>query len=116
MEKPIITTETIELTHKIEEGYDEKTIDIIHGDYQVNVQLCIDNNRGKSDAVSITLNPVNKHHQTTTIYFETQGGNNKVAISNHDLVGTDFRSDNEWIYVERIFNNLKNLKAFFKSI
>ena len=116
MEQPIITTETIELEREISSWHDQKTIDIIHGNYQVNVQLCIDTNRGKSDAVAITLNPVNTTGQTTTIYFESVGKTNRVNIANDDLNETGFRSDNEWLYVNRVFNTLKNLKAFFKTI
>jgi hypothetical protein len=118
MEKPIITTETIEVTRKIEAGYDEKVIHVIHGDNDLTIYITLDPDKAEDDHVSVEYRckRANDFREDTIVYFKNYLGRNKVSISNLSQGCTAERTEQEWLYMERVFNNLKNLKAFFKSI
>jgi hypothetical protein len=115
MEKPIITTETIEVKHNVERTIDEKRLTISHGDYEIDVEITIDSIHAKTTG-SVCVRNINhlSDDNEVILYVETSNGLNRASLGNTEIGSTSERTMKEWLYVERIFNHLKSLRAFFK--
>jgi hypothetical protein len=115
MEQPIITTETIEVKHNVERTLDEKLLTILHGDYEIDIDITINLIDSKTTS-SICVRNINhsSDDNEVIVYVETINGQNRASLGNTEIGSTSERTMKEWLYVERIFNHLKSLRAFFK--
>lgn len=111
--------EVIEVRRNIESDYDEKHITLVHGDYDVRVEICLskDGYEDELQGVNIEFRCKNAKdfEDDTIVYFRNIGGKNKVAICNLNLGQTAWRTEREWLHMERLVAMFNNLKNFLKS-
>ena len=111
----IHTTEKIELKHTVGSTFDEKLLTILHGDYEIDIDITIDLIDSKTTS-SICIRNINHSSDDNEVIVSVQTikGQNRASFGNTEIGSTSERTMKEWLYVERIFNHLKSLRAFFK--